>query len=136
MTPNPVPLPLLDKQSAVPLSEQITHLLRDAIATHQYKPGQQLPSRERLAAHWQVSPMTVQQAVRQLIAAGLVVGLQGRGVFVYEEGEPARCGWPVGSGFCSALAGEVVRVRVQEKWGGVGRTQLLGVCIDHNPNLN
>lgn len=61
---------------------QVAALLRDAIASGQYRPGEQLPSRAQLAAWHEVSAMTVQNALRELRTEGLIVSRQGQGVFV------------------------------------------------------
>lgn len=61
---------------------QVAALLRDAITSGQYKPGEQLPSRAQLTAWYEVSAMTVQNALRELRDEGLIVSRQGQGVFV------------------------------------------------------
>jgi GntR family transcriptional regulator len=66
----------------LPLFRRIAADLRDAIRRGEYLPGHQLPSGTALAAQYQVATQTVWNAINLLRAEGLVVGLQGAGVFV------------------------------------------------------
>jgi DNA-binding GntR family transcriptional regulator len=61
---------------------QIADELRQAIVSGKLQPGDRLDSGRRLAQQHGVSPMTVQQAIRELRNEGLIVTWQGRGVFV------------------------------------------------------
>ncbi|HEU5108998.1 MAG TPA: winged helix-turn-helix domain-containing protein [Micromonosporaceae bacterium] len=54
------------------------------IATGEYPPGAKIPSYSKLASLYSVSISTAQRAVMVLQERGLVVGAQGRGVFVRE----------------------------------------------------
>ena len=64
---------------------QVAGLLRAAILTGRYAPGDRLPSGPELATQLGVARMTVQQAIRLLRSEGLVVSRQGSGVFVRNE---------------------------------------------------
>ncbi len=64
---------------------QVAGLLRAAILTGRYAPGDKLPSGPELATQLGVARMTVQQAIRLLRSEGLVVSRQGSGVFVRER---------------------------------------------------
>jgi GntR family transcriptional regulator len=55
------------------------------IATGEYPPGGKIPSYSQLAKLYSVSISTAQRAVIVLRERGLVVGAQGRGVFVRER---------------------------------------------------
>lgn len=66
----------------LPLFRRIAADLRDAIRRGEYLPGHQLPSGAALAAQYGVATQTVWNAINLLRAEGLVVGLQGAGVFV------------------------------------------------------
>ena len=61
---------------------QVADGLRRAIQTGELAAGTKLPSGRELAAEWGVALMTLQKAVDQLRAEGLVYSQQGRGVFV------------------------------------------------------
>ena len=63
----------------------VADAIRDAIAEREWQPGQRLPARIELAKHFGVSPMTVQNALRVLRDANLIVPRQGSGVFVHTD---------------------------------------------------
>lgn len=62
--------------------QQVAEALRLDIEAQRYQPGEKLPSRKELATKFNVAPMTVQNAIRELRTAGLIVSRQGAGVFV------------------------------------------------------
>lgn len=66
-------------------SRQIAADLREAIRSGEYRPGHQLPSGNTLAQRYGVARPTVQKAIDQLRAEGLVVGRSGAGWFVRER---------------------------------------------------
>ena len=72
--------------SDVPPSRQLVEQVLDAVAAGRLGPGEALPSVRALAAEALVNPNTVGKAVRDLEALGVVVGRNGLGVFVTEEG--------------------------------------------------
>lgn len=65
-----------------PPSVQLAQILRDQIADGTYPPGSKLPSRAALASEYGVATATANLAVTTLSHEGLVIGQQGRGVFV------------------------------------------------------
>jgi GntR family transcriptional regulator len=79
----------LDRASGIALHRQIADILRDVIRSNQLSPGQRLPSEAELIEHFGVARMTVRQALQQLQSEGLVVAVQGRGVFV-RPSQPIR----------------------------------------------
>src|SRR5688500_12803184 len=72
----------LDPASTRPAYVQISDSLRAAIADGEYESGQQLPSRAELLAHFGVARQTLQQALMVLQSEGVVVGRQGKGMYV------------------------------------------------------
>jgi DNA-binding FadR family transcriptional regulator len=58
---------------------------RAAILTKKFGPGDQLPSGNDMARTYDVSRATVQDALRVLKNEGLLVSVQGRGVYVRER---------------------------------------------------
>lgn len=64
---------------------QVADAIRNAVTDGLYAPAEALPSRANLAAHYAVSPMTIQNAVRVLRAEGLVVTRPGSGVYVRQK---------------------------------------------------
>ncbi|MGC1308744.1 MAG: GntR family transcriptional regulator [Phormidesmis sp.] len=67
---------------AVPLHISISEKLRHQIESGDYLPGEKLPSEHELMAAFDVSRITVRQAVANLVNQGLVRSQQGKGVFV------------------------------------------------------
>src|ERR1700737_2392373 len=74
--------PALQADSAVPLYSQIREQLRAEIEHEILQPGQQLPPESALMKRYQVSRITVRQALAQLQADGLVFKVPGKGTFV------------------------------------------------------
>lgn len=68
---------------------QIADDLRAQIRGGSLAPGTPLPSTTQLAEQYDASLSLVKEAVRVLRAEGLVVGQQGKGVFVRDSGETA-----------------------------------------------
>jgi GntR family transcriptional regulator len=62
--------------------ELVADALRHAIANSTYKPGDQLPSENQLAAQHGASRQTVRRALRELRLRGLITSHQGKGAFV------------------------------------------------------
>jgi DNA-binding transcriptional regulator YhcF (GntR family) len=77
----------LDPDDPRPPYVQVANALRAAILTKKFHPGDKLPSRNELAKTYEVAPMTVQNALRELREEGLIVSRQGSGVFVRERTE-------------------------------------------------
>lgn len=71
---------------------QIADDLRERIRTGEMAPGSPLPSTTRLAETYEVSLGVVKMAVGTLRTEGLVVGQQGKGVFVREDAAPKPSG--------------------------------------------
>ncbi|WP_031466624.1 GntR family transcriptional regulator [Sciscionella sediminilitoris] len=77
----------LDPDDPRPPYVQVANALRAAILTKKFSAGDKLPSRAELAKTYNVAPMTVQNALRELREEGLIVSRQGSGVFVRERTE-------------------------------------------------
>lgn len=71
-----MPIPMTNSAIADDLAERI--------GRGEYPPGTQLPRLAELAAMYSVSVSTVQRATDRLKERGLIVGSQGRGLFVAE----------------------------------------------------
>ena len=67
---------------SAPLHAQIKNTLRARILDGSYAPLSQLPSESELGASFDVSRITVRQALRDLQREGLIYTLQGKGSFV------------------------------------------------------
>lgn len=68
---------------------QIADDLRQQIRSGALAPGTPLPSTARLAERYESSASVVKMAVGILRTEGLVIGQQGKGVFVRDPAEPA-----------------------------------------------
>lgn len=79
----------LDPNDGRPPFQQVTSVIKAAIATREYEPGDKLPSIAELGRHFDVAPMTVQKAIGILRDEGLVVSRQGKGLFVRQRTERA-----------------------------------------------
>ncbi len=72
----------LSRSSPEPLYRQIAGLLAGDIQRGTLKPGDQLESEERLTRRFQVSRITVRQAIEELVDRQALVRKQGKGTFV------------------------------------------------------
>jgi DNA-binding transcriptional regulator YhcF (GntR family) len=72
----------LDPNDGRPPVQQVTSVIKAAIATREFEPGDKLPSIAELGRHFEVAPMTVQKAIGILRDEGLIVSRQGKGLFV------------------------------------------------------
>ncbi|MEM9276062.1 MAG: GntR family transcriptional regulator [Cyanobacteria bacterium P01_F01_bin.143] len=69
----------------MPLHLDISEQIQKQILAGKYLPGDKLPSERELIAQWQVSRITIRQAIANLVQQGLVTTHQGKGVFVSEN---------------------------------------------------
>lgn len=65
-----------------PLYQKVKHHIQNAISTGQLSPDDRVPSENELAERFMVSRMTVNRALRELSAEGVLVRIQGVGTFV------------------------------------------------------
>ena len=81
---------LLDKDLAVPLYHQLQNVLKAEIESGRWRPGERLPSEQEIGERFQVSKITVRQALQELAQVGYIRREQGRGTFVawrkFDEG--------------------------------------------------
>lgn len=68
---------------------QIADDLREQIRSGALSPGDPLPSTARLAEQYDCSASVIKMAVSVLRTEGLVVGQQGKGVFVRDAAQPS-----------------------------------------------
>lgn len=72
----------LNRDSKIPLYHQLYELLRGYILSGQWPPGALIPSEADLCETYQVSQITVRQALDNLVGDGLIYRQRGRGTFV------------------------------------------------------
>lgn len=76
----------VDPHSDVPPSRQIVRAILDAIARGELVAGAKLPSVRAAAAEALVNPNTIGKAWRELESLGAVLGKNGSGVYVTDDG--------------------------------------------------
>jgi GntR family transcriptional regulator len=77
----------IDKDSGVPLHQQIEKKLRELIARPEYmKDGKMLPTETELSKVLEVSRTTIRQAITSLVNDGLLIRRKGSGTKVSTEG--------------------------------------------------
>lgn len=76
----------VDKSSRLPAYAQLANIIRSAIASGEFGPGERLPAESAFAKSHQVSAMTARQAVSVLEEEGLVIRKQGKGTYVRRIG--------------------------------------------------
>jgi GntR family transcriptional regulator len=75
---------MLNKHIPIPLYYQLKEKLSAAILQGELPPGALLPSERELSDHYEISRMTVRQALGEMVKEGLLVREQGKGTFVAE----------------------------------------------------
>lgn len=75
----------MDPSDPRPAYRRVADDLRQAIAVGTYRPGDQLPTLAELTTRYGIAVMTARDAIRQLVADGLVVSRQGKGAYVLRQ---------------------------------------------------
>lgn len=73
---------MINHNSSVPMYIQISKQLSEAICQGEYGPGDKLPSENNLCQEFEVSRITVRQALNLLIQQDLAFSVHGKGTFV------------------------------------------------------
>ncbi|ADU31938.1 GntR family transcriptional regulator [Evansella cellulosilytica] len=76
---------MLDKNSPLPIYYQLEEEIRELINSGQLKAGDLLPSERVYAEKYEISRMTVRQAITNLVSEGLLIRQKGKGTFVAEK---------------------------------------------------
>ena len=108
----------------LPLYEQIRDDLASQISNGKFALGDRLPSEPELCEYYEVSMITVRRAISELVRAGLLYTVQGKGIFVSERRQvPASGGtvrfvrydWPldISNQILEAFAQEEPECRVE-----------------------
>jgi len=77
---------MIDRESVVPPWRQLADLLRERIASGEYRSGARIPSAASLAQEFDLAPVTVRKAIVQLQDEGLLVSQVGWGTYVAQKG--------------------------------------------------
>ena len=71
-----------EKIERISVSEKILDILHSKIISGEFKPGDRMPSQDKLAEQYQVSRNTIREAINKLMVMGLVSSKQGVGTVV------------------------------------------------------
>lgn len=85
-----VVLTKLDENSSTPLYAQVMAAILTSIDNGTYKPGDRIPSEEKLIEAYSVSRITVRRAIRELVEDGRLVKRTGKGTYVSEPQVKAK----------------------------------------------
>ncbi|HLY41077.1 MAG TPA: GntR family transcriptional regulator [Terracidiphilus sp.] len=85
----------VDKQTVIPVHEQIKNQIRLALAIGELKPGDYLPSIRRADSKLNVGLATIRRAYEELADAGIVTLERGRGAFVSKDASTAAADSPI-----------------------------------------
>ena len=72
----------INRQSKLPLYQQLYEVLRGNITRGEWKPGDLIPAESELIEQYGVSRITVRQVLDMLVQEGLIYRQRGRGSFV------------------------------------------------------
>jgi GntR family transcriptional regulator len=73
---------MINKDSPLPIYYQLEQGIKDLIEKSKLKPGEMIPSERELAETYEISRMTVRQAINNLVNDGYLVRKRGKGTFV------------------------------------------------------
>lgn len=76
---------MLNNNSSTPLYKQLVEIISKKIQDETYPPGSQIPTENKLREQYQVSRVTVRQALQELAEKGIIERKTGKGTFVTEE---------------------------------------------------
>ncbi|WP_077624751.1 GntR family transcriptional regulator [Sediminibacillus massiliensis] len=76
---------MIDKNSPLPIYYQLEEEIKQLIKSEQLKPGELLPSEREYAEKYNISRMTVRQAINNLASDGLLIRQKGKGTFIAEK---------------------------------------------------
>jgi GntR family transcriptional regulator len=69
----------------IPLYFQLEQIIKSKILTGEFSPGEKIPTETELCDAYQVSKITVRQAILNLVNEGLLIRKQGKGTFTREN---------------------------------------------------
>lgn len=73
---------MLVQGSSRPLYCQLAEIMREKIAHKEWNPGDKLPGERKLMEHYNVSRITIRQAIKELVNEHMVYSCHGQGTFV------------------------------------------------------
>ncbi|MFC4402179.1 GntR family transcriptional regulator [Gracilibacillus xinjiangensis] len=76
---------MIDKKSPLPIYYQLQQEIREQIQNGELQPGELIPSERIYTEKYDISRMTVRQAINNLAQEGLLVRMKGKGTFIAEQ---------------------------------------------------
>jgi GntR family transcriptional regulator len=76
---------VIDKFSPIPIYFQIQEYIREKIKKKEWEPGSMIPSERILTETFDVSRMTIRQAIQGLVDEGILARKRGSGTFVNDQ---------------------------------------------------
>ncbi|REJ13120.1 MAG: phosphonate metabolism transcriptional regulator PhnF [Bacillaceae bacterium] len=76
---------MIDKSSPIPIYYQLEEFIKKQIEIGELQPDQAIPSEREYAERYQISRMTVRQAINNLVNEGYLYRQKGRGTFVSKQ---------------------------------------------------
>jgi GntR family transcriptional regulator len=73
---------MIDKNSSIPIYAQLKEIIKERIENKAYLPGQMIPSEKEFTEKYNISRMTVRQAITDLVNEGILVREKGKGTYV------------------------------------------------------
>lgn len=73
---------MINRESHIPLYVQVASDIESKIKSGEYKPGEQISTVNQLVRDYNVSRVTVVQALENLVAGNLIISRQGKGSYV------------------------------------------------------
>src|SRR4026208_654338 len=78
-------LKAVSPQPGRPLYLTVRDVVREAIDSGLFSPGEQMPSTKELSEQMEVSLVTTHRALQELVASGVLQRSQGKGTFVHQR---------------------------------------------------
>ncbi|MFC7062113.1 GntR family transcriptional regulator [Halobacillus seohaensis] len=76
---------MIDKKSPLPMYYQIEEDIKQRISNNEFRPSDMIPSERELSESYEVSRMTVRQAMTNMVNEGVLFREKGKGTFVADE---------------------------------------------------
>ena len=76
---------MINKNSPIPIYHQLLEYIKSKIATGEYPADELIPSEREFSEKFQISRMTVRQALNNLVQEGIVYRQKGKGTFVSRQ---------------------------------------------------
>lgn len=73
---------MVNKNSSIPIYIQLKKIIKERIENKAYLPGQIIPSEKELTEKYNISRMTVRQAITDLVNEGVLIREKGKGTYV------------------------------------------------------